>query len=85
MLVFFSHFTFFFFFLLSTILGLAISSQDATGFDLSEPRAMASCGTATISRGEFALCDASEPVFLSVWNLEDKHRAIELTFSYSRF
>lgn len=71
-------------YLLNYYLGVALSSEDATGFDLTQPRAMASCGAATISKGEFSLCDVNAPVFLSVWNLEDKHRAVELSFSYSK-
>merc|ERR1712137_327138 len=61
---------------------LALSTEDVSGSDLSSPRAMATCGAATISRGEFSLCSVEEPVYLSIWNLEDKHRAVELTFSY---
>jgi hypothetical protein len=61
----------------------ALSSEDALGSDLSAPRAMSTCGAATISRGEFTPCDIERPIFLSIWNLEDKHRTIELAFSYN--
>mmetsp|Transcript_18412 Transcript_18412/g.28507 ORF Transcript_18412/g.28507 Transcript_18412/m.28507 type:complete len:272 (+) Transcript_18412:105-920(+) len=59
-----------------------LSASEPTGNDLSQPRAMSTCGLATISKGEFSVCDLAQPVFLSVWNLEDKHRTIEVTYSY---
>jgi len=64
---------------------LALSTEETEAFDLSQPRAMATCGVATLSKGEFSLCSIEEPVFLSVWNLEDKQRTVEMTFSYSEF
>ena len=62
---------------------LALSTEETEAFDLSQPRAMATCGVATLSKGEFSLCSLQEPVFLSVWNLEDKQRTVEMTFSYN--
>jgi len=61
---------------------LALSTEEATGNDLSEPRAVSTCGVTSLANGEFSLCSLSSPVFISVWNLEDKHRTIELTYGY---
>ena len=68
------------FYLLSP--GVALSAQENEGNDLSQPRAISTCGAATISRGEFSLCSLAHPVYLSVWNLEDTHRTVELSFGY---
>uniref|UniRef100_A0A6U1SVJ2 Uncharacterized protein n=1 Tax=Vannella robusta TaxID=1487602 RepID=A0A6U1SVJ2_9EUKA len=61
---------------------VALSAQENEGNDLSQPRAISTCGAATISRGEFSLCSLAHPVYLSVWNLEDTHRTVELSFGY---
>eukprot|EP01023_Acetabularia_acetabulum_P063831 TRINITY_DN8095_c0_g2_i1.p1 TRINITY_DN8095_c0_g2~~TRINITY_DN8095_c0_g2_i1.p1 ORF type:complete len:351 (+),score=41.92 TRINITY_DN8095_c0_g2_i1:24-1055(+) len=61
---------------------VALSSKETIDYDLTEPRAMETCGLATIQNGEFTLCSSADPVFISVWNLEDKYRTVELTYSF---
>jgi len=43
---------------------------------------MPTCGLSNIENGEFALCSDDHPVIISIWNLEDKFRTVELTYSF---
>jgi hypothetical protein len=52
---------------------------------LDAPRAIPICGAVSLEKGEFALCDNELPVFVSVWNLEDKARTAELSFAFSKY
>jgi len=61
---------------------LALSKEESLTNDLSEPRSISTCGLVSLSNGEYTLCSNSHPVYISIWNLEEKSRTIELTYSY---
>jgi len=59
-----------------------LALEDSSIRTLDAPRAIPVCGAVSLEKGEFSLCSNELPVFLSLWNFDEKPRTAELSFSF---